>query len=184
MENLMGKENTTLPFTRWKESVKESDKEYSRPRDKQQLRGELDATAKEPPLLTGSCLCGAIHYEATPPFGRFQLCFCSRCQKFTGSAHASNLLLRIEQFRWTQGEEQLGRFALPDAQFFATSFCKVCGSSLPWENQPSTYVIVPVGTLDVDPEVRPERTIFWESRAAWYVPPHELPTFAELPPRR
>ncbi len=41
--------------------------------------------------LRGSCLCGAVHYEAVGEVRRFLHCHCSRCRKATGTGHASNL---------------------------------------------------------------------------------------------
>ena len=39
-------------------------------------------------LVRGSCLCGAVRYEARLPFNKFVQCHCSRCRKATGSAFA------------------------------------------------------------------------------------------------
>ncbi|MDH5631166.1 MAG: GFA family protein, partial [Gammaproteobacteria bacterium] len=80
----------------------------------------------------GSCLCGEVSYQYTGKALVFQYCHCTRCQKFTGSAHASNLIVNPEQFEWLSGEELVGHYELPEAKHFATSFCKQCGSSLPW----------------------------------------------------
>jgi hypothetical protein len=43
--------------------------------------------------ITGACLCGAVAYAAEGPFPVFQYCHCSRCRRFTGSAHAANVWL-------------------------------------------------------------------------------------------
>ncbi|MCG6938790.1 MAG: GFA family protein [Gammaproteobacteria bacterium] len=40
----------------------------------------------------------------------FQYCHCSRCRKFTGSAHAANIIIDPENFRWLGGETSAGRF--------------------------------------------------------------------------
>ena len=106
--------------------------------------------------VTGSCLCHNVRYEITGHLGIFQYCNCSRCRKFTGSAFASNLLVKPEQFRWLQGAELVGHYTLPEAKHFATAFCRQCGSSLPWLAQTGRAVIVPAGTLDDDPQIRPQ----------------------------
>ena len=118
--------------------------------------------------MKGSCLCGRVSYEIESPFRTFQYCHCSRCRKITGSAHAANIFVAPEQFKWVSGAEHIGRFEHPDAKYFATSFCNNCGSSLPWEVQGGINVVVPAGTLDEDPEMMPVRSIFWSSRAPWY----------------
>ena len=106
--------------------------------------------------MKGSCVCGKVEYEITPPFRVFQYCHCSRCRKFTGSAHATNIFVPPEQFRWIKGEDSVGRYEHPDAKYWATCFCKNCGSSLPWAVQGGANVVVPAGTLDDDPEIDPQ----------------------------
>lgn len=133
--------------------------------------------------LHGGCLCGAVAYEAEPPFATFQYCHCSRCRRFTGSAYAANLFCAPAQFRFTRGADNVGRFALPDARFFATAFCKTCGSSLPWTNQAGSMVLIPAGTLAEAPPLPPARNIMWASRAPWYVHASELPVHDQYPPR-
>ncbi len=131
--------------------------------------------------MKGSCLCGKVTYEIDPPFRLLQYCHCSRCRKFSGSAHTSNLYVPPAQFRWLEGEALVGRYEIPDSKYFATCFCKNCGSSLPWLVKGGKNLVVPVGTLDEDPGLRPQQNIFWDSRASWYVETHELPKFSGLP---
>lgn len=134
--------------------------------------------------IHGGCLCGAVSYEAWGPFKGFQYCHCSRCRRFTGSAHASNLFCPPSQFRYTRGEENVQRFSLPEARLFATAFCKTCGSSLPWTDQTGTMTLIPAGTLADDPQIKPTRNIMWASRAPWYVHASELEAHDEFPPRK
>ncbi len=129
----------------------------------------------------GSCLCGEVAYKITGNVGIFQYCHCSRCRKFTGSAHASNLFVSPEQFAWIRGESLVGYYSPKDTKHFATSFCKQCGSSLPWRSKGAKVVIVPAGTLDEHPGIEPIQNIFCASKAGWYIPPSELPEYDELP---
>lgn len=134
-----------------------------------------------PSKVTGSCLCGTVSYELSGNLGIFQYCHCSRCRKFTGSAHAANLLVAPDQFKWLTGEAYIGRFEPEETKHFATSFCQRCGSSLPWLGKTKKAVIVPAGTLDSDPGVRPSQNIFWGSKAVWYEEAAELVKHEELP---
>ena len=43
----MGKENTTLPFTRWREKVKDSEHNYNRQKIRRDLQVELDELNSE-----------------------------------------------------------------------------------------------------------------------------------------
>ncbi len=132
---------------------------------------------------TGSCFCNKVSYEITGNLGIFQYCHCSRCRKFTGSAFASNILVLPNDFRWLSGEEFVGRYEPGDAKYFATCFCKICGSSLPWLGKTGSAVIVPAGTLDEDVAIKPMQNVFCDSKAQWYVEPNILPHYEELPPR-
>ena len=132
----------------------------------------------------GSCLCGKVLYEINGSLGVFQYCHCSRCRKFTGSAHAANIIVAPDQFNWLAGEELLGRFEVPEARHFATSFCKHCGSSLPWLATSGKAVVIPAGTLDGDPEIKPFQNIFYGSRADWYQEASGLIKYDELPVKK
>ena len=132
----------------------------------------------------GSCLCGAVSYQFQGPEYVFQYCHCSRCRKFTGSAHASNIIISPDQFEWLTGDDQIGRYEHPEAKHFATCFCRQCGSSLPWMAQSGGAMIIPAGTLDEDPEIRPSQNIFWKDRAVWREGVESLPHYDELQPRK
>ncbi|MFK5914660.1 MAG: GFA family protein [Woeseiaceae bacterium] len=131
--------------------------------------------------VTGSCLCGEISYQYIGPIKVFQYCHCTRCQKFTGSAHATNIIIDPAQFKWLNGEDSVGRFEIPDAKHFATSFCKKCGSSLPWITKSGKAVVIPAGSLDDDPKVKPIHNIYLANKASWYEEPDSLLKYDELP---
>jgi hypothetical protein len=135
-------------------------------------------TAESPPIR-GSCLCGAVAYEVRPPFEFFKYCHCRRCRKNSGGAHAANLLVDVRQFAWTHGEDSVRRFELPGARAFCTGFCNRCGSALPWLTKNGTWMLIPAGGLDDAPGMLPDKNVFWDSRAAWYVAADSLPCFAE-----
>ena len=137
----------------------------------------------EPSATTGSCLCGSVAFSITPPYKAFQYCHCSRCQKTTGSPHAANIFVSVAQFAWTRGDEHIRRHELATAQYFCTGTCAVCGGRLPWVTRNGKLMIVPAGTLDSDPGIRPTRNVHVASAAAWEVCTAELESFDEEPPR-
>ena len=129
----------------------------------------------------GSCLCNAVTYQFSGPEFVFQYCHCSRCRKFTGSAHAANIIIDPKQFEWLGGEELVGRYEHPEAKHYATCFCKRCGSSLPWLAKSGRSMVIPAGTLDDDPGIRPAQNIYWQDRAPWRVEVADLVHYDELP---
>jgi hypothetical protein len=130
-------------------------------------------------LYKGSCLCGKASYEISVPIVFFNYCHCSRCRKASGSAHGSNILIKKQQFNWTCDKEQVRRWEMPDAKSYCSAFCTTCGSKMPWLTRDGGFYLVPLGTLDDELAVRPERNIYWGSRADWYIESSEVPRFEE-----
>jgi len=133
-------------------------------------------------ILYGSCVCGTVTYQVVAPFLRFAHCHCSRCRKATGSSHATNLYVVPSQFKWTSGQKSVVRYDLPTARSFANTFCRSCGSPLPHHTRSGKEVVVPAGSLDDEPSLKPQADIFWGSRAPWGCGGNALPQFAEYPP--
>ena len=131
--------------------------------------------------FSGSCLCGSVRFEIKPPFSAFRYCHCSRCRKASGSAHAANVFVPQGQFGWLAGEASVNRFDLPGAKRFAVWFCSRCGTRVPHKVRERDDYLVPAGILDNDPVKRPENSIFWGSKAPWYLEPGEIPKFTEYP---
>jgi hypothetical protein len=129
----------------------------------------------------GSCLCGKVSYELSGNMGIFQYCHCSRCRKFSGSAHSAALFVAPDQLQWLSGADWVGRYEPADTKHFATSFCKNCGSALPWQTKSGKAVVVPAGTLDDAPAIKPTQNLFCGSGASWYVESSTLPKHDEMP---
>lgn len=119
-------------------------------------------------LITGSCVCGLVSFEISGPFDNFYFCHCSRCQKNSGSAHAANIFGKSDCITWLTGKEHVKNFELPEAKYFNKSFCSVCGSPVPHRAKSGDFFIIPAGTLNSDPGLRPQHNIFWGDRAVWY----------------
>jgi len=132
--------------------------------------------------VTGSCLCGSVHYEVSGEAQRLYHCHCQRCRKLSGSAHASNLFMTpVTGIRWLQGEELLGRYKVPEAERFYNCFCQHCGGPMPRVVPELDGVLIPAGTLDSPSPLPAQARIFWDSRAEWSCSDN-LPVFAEYPP--
>jgi hypothetical protein len=123
----------------------------------------------------GSCLCGSVAFAADLPFDDFRHCHCSRCRKATGTAHATNAVVKASALRWLKGEEYVVRYDLPAARSFATSFCRRCGSPLPHLTRSGREAILPAGSFDGKFRATPTRHFHWLSRADWYVHGDDLP---------
>jgi hypothetical protein len=89
-----------------------------------------------------------------------------------------------DRLHWTRGQECIVEYKLPGARFFATAFCRRCGSSLPRISPERGIVVVPAGSLDTDPRMQPMAHIFVANKATWFDITDPLPQFAELPPSK
>lgn len=132
---------------------------------------------------SGSCICGSVKYEITGEFRFFYHCHCSRCRKSTGTGHASNIILKPDAAEWTDDEDLIGSFKVPDAERFRTIFCKNCGSPLPRVAPDLSMAVIPAGSLDSNPEINPSGHIFCDSKVDWSCDLRELPVWGEYPPR-
>jgi len=134
-------------------------------------------------MIRGSCLCGEVTYEADSEIYYAHNCHCSRCRKATGAAYRSTVFIPAATFRYTSGAKLVKRY-VPAADSYSNSFCSVCGSSLPgqfpWDGR--EIVGLPMGTLDVNPGLGPERHCFVDSMAPWNEITDDLPQFDGPPP--
>lgn len=140
-------------------------------------RAPVDPETDEP---RGSCLCGGVAYVITTPALRARTCHCSRCRKACSAAHMSAMMTPFDGVRWTRGEELLVTYKVPEAKFFKNVFCRVCGSSMPRKDAERQVTVVPLGSLDDDPGVRPSAHIWVGSKAVWDVITDELPQIMEV----
>jgi hypothetical protein len=109
-------------------------------------------------------------------------CHCSRCRKAGSAANVSYLATAFGGVCFTRGEDELVTYEVPGARWFAHRFCRTCGSSMPRKDAERGIDIVPMGSLDDDPGIRPQAHIFVGSMAAWDVIADDLPRHQEAPP--
>lgn len=132
-------------------------------------------------VVRGSCLCGGVRFEVEPPFLRASHCHCSRCRKHSGAFGGTQGRVPRERFRLLAGEELI-RVYKPEGGM-VKAFCSTCGSSLfggTWPDGPE--VSIRLGSLDDDPDIRPQYHQFVDSRAPWFeLPDDGLPRYSESP---
>jgi len=102
------------------------------------------------------------------------------CRKVHGSAFGTFLHADLIGFKWISGIEFVKIYQVPNQD--DRSFCGNCGSNLPVIEKEANNVIIPAGTLDTDPGIKPMMNIFTGSKAPWYEITDLLPQFEEFPP--
>lgn len=80
--------------------------------------------------LTGSCMCGAIAYKSSSDPVGTALCHCTDCQKWTGGAFTSNVIIPEDSFSVTKGSPKQHDVTGASGKINHHYFCGDCGSSL------------------------------------------------------
>jgi hypothetical protein len=127
-------------------------------------------------MHTGSCLCGAVRFEIDGPLEGIQLCHCSMCRRASGTAFASNLPVREENFRVVSGKDRLKTFESNPGK--ARVFCANCGSPIISRSALNPgWVRVRVGTVDEPVGARPIFHFYVDSKASWLPIDDDLPRY-------
>jgi len=127
--------------------------------------------------LEGGCLCGAVRYRISAPFHSAGYCHCTHCQRRTGTGSSLNGRVPRAGFQLLQGAEELRAFKPPEG--IPKLFCATCGSAL-FSGDPLSdeEVAIRLGTLDGDPQIRPQYRQFVASAPAWEpIPQDGLPRY-------
>jgi hypothetical protein len=118
-----------------------------------------------PAPIFGGCACGAIRYsyEGKPAFALS--CHCRDCQRETGSAFASILIVPRAAFRLIQGTPKNFELIADSGGTTTRSFCGDCGS--PLFGFGPDFVNIRVGSLDDPSTFRPTQDIYVSSAQPW-----------------
>ena len=133
-------------------------------------------------MVSGSCVCQRVRFECEPA-DHLVHCHCKMCRFQSGSAYTTVVRSPVESFRWTSGEEWIGRYeSSPGALRF---FCSQCGSKLPVVDTiiDASEVIVMASLLDQSFLVRSEAHWFVAEKAPWIEIPEGTDAFDAWPPR-
>jgi hypothetical protein len=143
--------------------------------------------------LTGGCACGAVRYslDRGPIF--VHNCYCTLCQKQTGSTSIVNFFVETEALTRLSGEtvRHIAKTGTGRDQHIMR--CAECGTAV-WSHYPrlgELGVAVRVGTFDDPGAVTPDVAIFTADRMPWVTLPEGIPHFEQfydfaevLPPER
>jgi len=132
--------------------------------------------------MRGSCLCGAITYEAEAPNLLIGHCSCRTCRKAHAAPFAATARVPRDKFRWLSGEDRLSSFESSPGK--NRLFCSVCGSHLIAERPAEPHVILRVATLDEDPGTKPAVHIWRSHEVPWLAYEGDIKRYEEWPPGR
>jgi hypothetical protein len=100
------------------------------------------------------------------------------CRKLHAAAFRTRAKVRSTDWTTVSGQALIKFYESSPGEH--KGFCSNCGSSLYTRFDAHPEVLgFPLGTLDTDPGVRPQRHIFVQSKAPWFEITDDLPQHAE-----
>ncbi|KAK9319518.1 Mss4-like protein [Lipomyces orientalis] len=81
-------------------------------------------------VLSGNCLCGSVAYSSDAQPVATALCHCIDCQKWSGGAFTSNVVVPRDSFKVTAGKPSCYDVTGASGKNNRHFFCATCGSSL------------------------------------------------------
>jgi hypothetical protein len=129
-------------------------------------------------MLTGSCHCGAISYEAEGEPDHHALCHCTDCRRSAGAPMVGWIAFKEDQVRVngtpaTYASSERGR----------REFCATCGTGLFYRNAAYLPGIVDIqsSTLHTAADVPPGAQIQVAERLPWMSQLNDIPAFERYP---
>ena len=147
-------------------------------------RGDGDDAMKLP--QAGGCLCGAVRYEVTQPPIVTYTCHCIACQRLTGSAFSSALIVAAEACCFAGAEPRSFQRPADSGRTVTRWVCAECGTWIcngakPGTAPPGTFVAVRAGTLDDTSWLRPSVHFWTRSAHPWVRLPKQDTRFETQP---
>lgn len=132
---------------------------------------------EDPNNLKGSCMCGAVRFEATgTPLGVGH-CHCESCRRHTGAPVVTYVGFRADQVTFS-GQERCIYASSPGV---ARAFCNTCGTSLTWEGvthaSGDKIIEFHISSVENPERFLPEDHTRYGERIAWFDVSDTLPRY-------
>jgi len=129
--------------------------------------------------LTGGCACGAVRYRVSRRPIFVNNCYCTLCQRQTGSTSVVNAFFEREAVTLLSGALSEHAVRAGSGRDHVICRCHVCGTAI-W----SYYARfgrhgpgIRAGTLDDPGAVTPDALVFVADRMPWVALPEGIPRF-------
>ena len=135
-------------------------------------------------LVTGSCLCESVRYEANPRPETAYYCHCRDCQIGSASAFHVAVYSEEEDFRLLSGELTAYTKIADSGRSVSRMFCATCGTPVCWTGDGfAGVVVISLSSLD-NPEAFQPVHEGWTDRAlSWCRIREDIQSFPRRPVR-
>ncbi len=132
--------------------------------------------------FTGGCACDAIRYECSAEPVLTASCHCRDCQRASGSAFNTALVVPTSAFRLIQGKPKDYAKQSDSGNTLRRAFCGACGSPLFTRNVARPALVgIKAASVDDPSWVRPGVNIWTSSAQPWDCINPEIDTFETGP---
>ena len=127
--------------------------------------------------MKGSCLCGACVFELKGRISAVGKCYCSKCQKVSGTGSNAVHWAKPENLEWISGEKNSNSYTTESG--WGSTFCRDCGSPLPMMPKDKSMWFVPAGLMDGQTDVNVRGHIWVSNKPSWDEIGDNAPQFEE-----
>lgn len=131
--------------------------------------------------VTGGCACGEIRYEFDQEPLNNVFCYCTDCQKATGTDKAFSLILKIDSLKITKGKTKSYITIADSGNQLERHFCPNCGSTLFGMSKALGVMGLAVSNLDNPNAYEPKIAIYTKSAPKWAAIPKDLEQYPASP---
>jgi hypothetical protein len=131
--------------------------------------------------ITGSCLCGQLHYAGDTEIMGAMSCHCDQCRKATGAIHSTNVFVADADITVT-GETLEFEHTSDSGSTMTKINCAKCGSpTLGRNTNRPTGLTIRAGTLDQKELIQPGGYVYCENAIPSTVMDPALKQFDKMP---
>lgn len=119
--------------------------------------------------IDGQCFCGHVTYEAEINPKHVAICYCTDCQRHSGSAYSVAVAVAPDKFRLTAGTlKSVDRIADSGTRR-AMTFCPECGTRIYGMvlDNPAASFTIRIGTVNQRADLEPKSQVWCSSRMPW-----------------
>ena len=118
--------------------------------------------------LTGGCQCGALRYELSTPPMTVVNCHCRNCQRTSGSAFGTSVIIASDGLTFTKGQPARFEWTIPAGRQRYGLFCEACGSRIANGSTPERGIYsLRAGSLDDTSWIAPVGDIWTDEAQPW-----------------
>lgn len=127
---------------------------------------------------TGGCQCGHVRYVLDGEILALYVCYCTDCQKQSGSAFGMSLIVPGESFRVISGRLKTFEVKADSGRTKTCAFCPDCGVRI--YNTTGPRKSIKAGTLDDTSWLQPDAHYWTKRKQKWIALPDDVPCYVDF----